>query len=125
MGIFSYFYILMFIIINICQQQQIHASAGLPHGVGGAGALLGAGGLLFPGGPPPTPHLPPPAHKVLRFSLMSFCDCHFFVLNTKRPFINYIRAPRGKGRFSKCLYAHILHTTTQNFIIIIQIVMED
>ncbi|CAH0718178.1 unnamed protein product, partial [Brenthis ino] len=44
--------------------QQIHASAGLPHGVGGAGALLGAGGLLFPGGPPPTPHLPPPAHKV-------------------------------------------------------------
>ncbi|XP_068622626.1 protein groucho-like isoform X7 [Battus philenor] len=46
--------------------QQIHASAGLPHGVGGAGALLGAGGLLFaPGaGPPPPPHLPPPAHKV-------------------------------------------------------------
>ncbi|XP_026493375.1 protein groucho-like isoform X11 [Vanessa tameamea] len=45
--------------------KQIHASAGLPHGVGGAGALLGAGGLLFPGaGPPPTPHLPPPAHKV-------------------------------------------------------------
>lgn len=46
--------------------QQIHASAGLPHGVAGAGALLGAGGLLFaPGaGPPPPPHLPPPAHKV-------------------------------------------------------------
>ncbi|KAJ8718629.1 hypothetical protein PYW08_002866 [Mythimna loreyi] len=46
--------------------QQIHASAGLSHGVGGAGALLGAGGLLFaPGaGPPPPPHLPPPAHKV-------------------------------------------------------------
>ncbi|CAH2049221.1 unnamed protein product, partial [Iphiclides podalirius] len=46
--------------------QQIHASAGLPHGVGGAGALLGAGGLLFApgGGPPPPPHLPPPAHKV-------------------------------------------------------------
>ncbi|CAH2087584.1 unnamed protein product [Euphydryas editha] len=43
--------------------QQIHA--GMPHGVGGAGALLGAGSLLFPGaGPPPTPHLPPPAHKV-------------------------------------------------------------
>ncbi|XP_068622628.1 protein groucho-like isoform X9 [Battus philenor] len=48
------------------QQLLIHASAGLPHGVGGAGALLGAGGLLFaPGaGPPPPPHLPPPAHKV-------------------------------------------------------------
>ncbi|CAH2264186.1 jg21719 [Pararge aegeria aegeria] len=45
--------------------QQIHASAGLPHGVGGAGALLGAGGLLFPSaGPPPAPHLPPPTHKV-------------------------------------------------------------
>ncbi|XP_052742340.1 protein groucho [Bicyclus anynana] len=45
--------------------QQIHASAGLPHGVGGAGALLSAGGLLFPSaGPPPAPHLPPPAHKV-------------------------------------------------------------
>ncbi|XP_072938470.1 protein groucho-like isoform X3 [Epargyreus clarus] len=43
--------------------QQIHASAGLPHGVGGAGALLG-GGLLFPGAGPPPPHLPPPAHKV-------------------------------------------------------------
>ncbi|XP_013149089.1 PREDICTED: protein groucho-like [Papilio polytes] len=46
--------------------QQIHASAGLPHGVG-AGALLGAGGLLFaPGAGPhaPPPHLPPPAHKV-------------------------------------------------------------
>ncbi|XP_050668002.1 protein groucho-like isoform X3 [Leptidea sinapis] len=42
--------------------QQIHAS-GLPHGVG-AGALLGAGGLLFPGAGPPAPHLPPPAHKV-------------------------------------------------------------
>ncbi|CAH2049224.1 unnamed protein product, partial [Iphiclides podalirius] len=48
------------------QQLLIHASAGLPHGVGGAGALLGAGGLLFApgGGPPPPPHLPPPAHKV-------------------------------------------------------------
>ncbi|XP_045776099.1 protein groucho-like isoform X2 [Maniola jurtina] len=46
------------------QQLLIHASAGLPHGVG-AGALLGAGGLLFPSaGPPPAPHLPPPAHKV-------------------------------------------------------------
>ncbi|VVD04233.1 unnamed protein product [Leptidea sinapis] len=41
--------------------KQIHAS-GLPHGVG-AGALLGAGGLLFPGAGPPAPHLPPPAHK--------------------------------------------------------------
>ncbi|XP_050350180.1 protein groucho-like isoform X17 [Nymphalis io] len=51
--------------LNAIIGQQIHASAGLPHGVGGAGALLGAGGLLFPGaGPPPTPHLPPPAHKV-------------------------------------------------------------
>ncbi|XP_047505920.1 protein groucho-like isoform X2 [Pieris napi] len=47
------------------QQLLIHASASLPHGVGGAGALLGAGGLLFPGaGPPTAPHLPPPAHKV-------------------------------------------------------------
>ncbi|XP_039758418.1 protein groucho-like isoform X6 [Pararge aegeria] len=47
------------------QQLLIHASAGLPHGVGGAGALLGAGGLLFPSaGPPPAPHLPPPTHKV-------------------------------------------------------------
>ncbi|KAL0870712.1 hypothetical protein ABMA27_005652 [Loxostege sticticalis] len=46
--------------------QQIHASAGLSHGVGGASGLLGAGGLLFaPGaGPPPPPHLPPQAHKV-------------------------------------------------------------
>ncbi|XP_049871609.1 protein groucho-like isoform X10 [Pectinophora gossypiella] len=44
--------------------QQIHASAGLPHGVGAAGGLLGAGGLLFAGGAPPPPHLPPPAHKV-------------------------------------------------------------
>ncbi|KAG6448900.1 protein groucho isoform X3 [Manduca sexta] len=49
--------------------QQIHASAGLSHGVGGVGpggGLLGAGGLLFaPGaGPQPPPHLPPPAHKV-------------------------------------------------------------
>uniref|UniRef100_A0A2A4JGT2 Groucho/TLE N-terminal Q-rich domain-containing protein n=1 Tax=Heliothis virescens TaxID=7102 RepID=A0A2A4JGT2_HELVI len=46
--------------------QQIHASAGLSHGVGGAQALLGAGGLLFAPGaaPPPPPHLPPPAHKV-------------------------------------------------------------
>ncbi|XP_028169542.1 protein groucho-like isoform X10 [Ostrinia furnacalis] len=45
---------------------QIHASAGLSHGVGGASGLLGAGGLLFaPGaGPPPPPHLPPQAHKV-------------------------------------------------------------
>ncbi|XP_063894899.1 protein groucho isoform X9 [Helicoverpa armigera] len=45
---------------------QIHASAGLSHGVGGAQALLGAGGLLFAPGaaPPPPPHLPPPAHKV-------------------------------------------------------------
>ncbi|VVD04232.1 unnamed protein product [Leptidea sinapis] len=43
------------------QQLLIHAS-GLPHGVG-AGALLGAGGLLFPGAGPPAPHLPPPAHK--------------------------------------------------------------
>ncbi|XP_068622625.1 protein groucho-like isoform X6 [Battus philenor] len=52
--------------LNAIIGQQIHASAGLPHGVGGAGALLGAGGLLFaPGaGPPPPPHLPPPAHKV-------------------------------------------------------------
>ncbi|XP_026325853.1 protein groucho-like isoform X4 [Hyposmocoma kahamanoa] len=47
--------------------QQIHATAGLPHGVGAAGGLLGAGGLLFApgaGGPLPPPHLPPPAHKV-------------------------------------------------------------
>ncbi|XP_028169548.1 protein groucho-like isoform X16 [Ostrinia furnacalis] len=48
------------------QLLQIHASAGLSHGVGGASGLLGAGGLLFaPGaGPPPPPHLPPQAHKV-------------------------------------------------------------
>ncbi|CAH0687687.1 unnamed protein product [Spodoptera exigua] len=51
------------------QLLQIHASAGLSHGVGGVGGaagLLGAGGLLFApgGGPPPPPHLPPPAHKV-------------------------------------------------------------
>ncbi|XP_073960164.1 protein groucho-like isoform X5 [Choristoneura fumiferana] len=46
--------------------QQIHASAGLPHGVGAAGALLGAGGLLFAPGAAPPPHLPPPPphHKV-------------------------------------------------------------
>ncbi|XP_072938477.1 protein groucho-like isoform X10 [Epargyreus clarus] len=49
--------------LNAIIGQQIHASAGLPHGVGGAGALLG-GGLLFPGAGPPPPHLPPPAHKV-------------------------------------------------------------
>ncbi|XP_028169544.1 protein groucho-like isoform X12 [Ostrinia furnacalis] len=52
--------------LNAIIGQQIHASAGLSHGVGGASGLLGAGGLLFaPGaGPPPPPHLPPQAHKV-------------------------------------------------------------
>ncbi|KAJ0175017.1 hypothetical protein K1T71_009158 [Dendrolimus kikuchii] len=52
--------------LNAIIGQQIHASAGLAHGVGAAGGLLGAGGLLFApgGGPPPPPHLPPPAHKV-------------------------------------------------------------
>ncbi|KAH9629746.1 hypothetical protein HF086_009873 [Spodoptera exigua] len=55
--------------LNAIIGQQIHASAGLSHGVGGVGGaagLLGAGGLLFApgGGPPPPPHLPPPAHKV-------------------------------------------------------------
>ncbi|XP_049871607.1 protein groucho-like isoform X9 [Pectinophora gossypiella] len=50
--------------LNSIIGQQIHASAGLPHGVGAAGGLLGAGGLLFAGGAPPPPHLPPPAHKV-------------------------------------------------------------
>ncbi|XP_060804548.1 protein groucho isoform X3 [Amyelois transitella] len=44
--------------------QQIHAQAGLgAHGVA-AGGLLGAGMLFAPGGAPPPPHIPPPAHKV-------------------------------------------------------------
>lgn len=54
--------------LNAIIGQQIHASAGLAHGVGAAGGLLGPPGLLFAGGPgggpPQPPLLPPPPHKV-------------------------------------------------------------